>query len=353
MQKSYTSVYQINYSNLKNQITKWHNEVPRIKPYYAVKSLPHENIIEHLAKENINFDCASKGEINSVLKYTQPKNIIYANPSKSVDDIKSANSNNIDLMVVDSIEEIEKMDSVNPNIKKIIRVQSVELNSDIKFNSKFGATPDEVITMLQLLSKNKTFEGFSFHVGSKCKSEEAYYLTIKNIMDNYNHICMKNNMPIKLIDIGGGFSSYTNLSILNKILSPFYENFKLIAEPGRYFAEPLIDLYAKVTCVKKRFINNKPIYHITINDSVYSTFNGKLYDGQQYTPIPLYESNEWVDCVIFGQTCDSLDVICEHIKLPLPKVDSVFKFQNMGAYSLAACYGKFNGFNPPKKIELE
>lgn len=261
-------------------------------------------------------------------------------------------------MVVDSIEEVNKIDSINPNIKKVIRVKAIELNSEIKFNSKFGATDDEVYEMLKLMISNKTFEGFSFHVGSKCKNEEAYFLTIKNIMDNYNGFCIKHNIPIKLIDIGGGFSSYTNLNILNKILSPFQNHFtenniKLIAEPGRYFAEPAIDLYCKVIAVKKRNINNKIIYHITINDSVYSSFNGKLYDGQSYTPIPLYDSGEWIDCVIFGQTCDSLDVICENIKLPIPEINNIFKFQNIGAYSLAACYGRFNGFTPPKLLELE
>ena len=360
VRKSYTSLYQINYSNLKNQVTKWHNELPNIKPYYAVKSLPLENILKHLASSNVNFDCASRGEIQSVLKFSNPQNIIYANPSKSLDDITYSNNNNVNLMVVDSEEEIKKMDSIDPKIKKVIRIKAVELNSDIKFNSKFGATEEEVFKMLSILSKNNTFEGFSFHVGSKCKNEESYYLTIKNILDNYQNYCIKNNVPIKMIDIGGGFSSHTNLTILDKILTPFYKTFtdnkiKLIAEPGRYFAEPSVDLFCKVTSVKKRIIDHRTVYHITINDSVYSSFNGKLFDGQHYTPIPLYDSKEkeWVDCVIFGQTCDSLDVISEHIKLPLPEINSVFKFQNMGAYSLAACYGEFNGFNPPKEIELE
>ena len=347
---------------MKNQITKWHNEVPNIKPYYAVKSLPLENIIKHLASSNVNFDCASSNEIASVLKFSNPQNIVFANPSKSLDDIKYANDRNVNVMVVDSIEEIIKMDSINPNLKKIIRIKSVENDSDIKFNSKFGATEDEVYALLDYIVNNKiknysdSFEGFSFHVGSKCKNEESYFLTIKNIFDNYFNYCIKKNLKIKIIDIGGGFTSYTNLTGLYKILDPFYEqlkehNIKLIAEPGRYFAEPSIDLYCKVIAVKKR--NN--CYHITINDSVYSTFNGKLFDGQKYTPIPLWDStdDEWVDCIIFGQTCDSIDVICQHIKLPLPKIGNVFKFQNIGAYSLAACYGKFNGFSEPKPIELE
>ena len=299
------------------------------------------------------------GEIESVLKYSTPQNIVYANPSKSKDDISYANKHKVENMVVDSIEEIKKMDYINPNLKKIIRIQSVESNSDIKFNSKFGANEYEVFQIIDYLksTNSTTFEGFSFHVGSKCKNEESYFLTIKNIMDNYYNYCIKKNMPIKLIDIGGGFSSHTNLTILSKILEPFYKKFKnedikMIAEPGRYFSQPAIDLYCKVISVKKR---QNSIYHITVNDSVYSTFNGKLFDGQEYTPIPLWDSTDtqWVDCVIFGQTCDSLDVLCHNIKLPLPKLDDVFKFKNMGAYSLAACYGRFNGFNEPKELELE
>ena len=100
-------------------MTKWHNELPNIKPYYAVKSLPLENILKHLSASNVNFDCASRGEIESVLKYSSPQNIVYANPSKSMDDIQYANNNNVDNMVVDSLEEIKKMDYINPNIKKI------------------------------------------------------------------------------------------------------------------------------------------------------------------------------------------------------------------------------------------
>ena len=96
VKSSRTSLYQINYSNLKNQVTKWHNEVPNIKPYYAVKSLPLENILKHLASSNVNFDCASPGEIQSVLKFSSPQNIIYANTSKSIEDITYANINNID-----------------------------------------------------------------------------------------------------------------------------------------------------------------------------------------------------------------------------------------------------------------
>ena len=97
---------------MKNQITKWHNEVPNIKPYYAVKSLPLENIIKHLASSTVNFDCASSSEIASVLKFSNPQNIVFANPSKSLDDIKYANDRNVNVMVVSNCKLLKKRELV-------------------------------------------------------------------------------------------------------------------------------------------------------------------------------------------------------------------------------------------------
>ena len=350
VRKSYTSLYQINYSNLKNQVTKWHNELPNIKPYYAVKSLPLENILKHLASSNVNFDCASRGEIQSVLKFSNPQNIIYANPSKSLYDITYSNNNNVNLMVVDSEEEIKKMDSIDPKIKKVIRIKAVELNSDIKFNSKFGATDEEVFKMLSLLKKNNTFEGFSFHVGSKCKNEESYYLTIKNILDNYQNYCIKNNVPIKMIDIGGGFSSHTNLTILDKILTPFYKNFKdnnikLIAEPGRYFAEKTHILVLNI--IGKKIIKNEDNEKIIIyylNDGIYGSFNCIYFDHSKPTISPFNERDgvQYKSC-LFGPTCDSIDLIADNIMLPELAIGEWVYVENFGAYTIAAS-SNFNGF---------
>ena len=126
-QKSYTSVYQINYSNLKNQVTKWHNELPNIKPYYAVKSLPLENILKHLALSNVNFDCASYGEIKQILDLgISSDRIIYANPYKSSTDIKYALDNKVPITVVDSVEELQKIKSIG----KVNSNEKIELYVD-------------------------------------------------------------------------------------------------------------------------------------------------------------------------------------------------------------------------------
>ena len=115
---------------------------------------------------------------------------------------------------------------------------------------------------------------------------------------------------------------------------------RLIAEPGRLISAPSLDVIVKVIAVNKK----NDMYNITINDSIYHSFQGKMYDFQKFTPMPLYKGINVV-CNIFGQTCESLDIICKNVNMPIPKIGDYILFTNMGAYSLASSNGKFTGFN--------
>ena len=71
-----------------------------------------------LAKNQINFDCASKGEIKQVLDLDINHNrIIYANPYKSDSDIKYAESKDV-LIVHAAGNDAKDIDTEN-DLKKI------------------------------------------------------------------------------------------------------------------------------------------------------------------------------------------------------------------------------------------
>jgi len=156
-----------------------------------------------------------------------------------------------------------------------------------------------------------------------------------------------------VIDIGRGFENESqllelhnqlvNLNILERFAG---KNITFIAEPGRLFSKGAIDVYTKVIALRETYIDNILTLFITINDSVYHSFQGKIFDHQVFEPKALYssDSDELVRCVIFGQTCDSIDIIVEDIMLPYPKLNDILLFQHMGAYSLASAEGRFNGF---------
>lgn len=339
---NYKSITKYNTKELNNIIKEWFINIPYIKPYYAVNSLPNIKLIKYLSKSGFGFDCVSKGEIKSVLKYSS--DIIYTNPTKSIFDIKYALNKNINFMVIDSIEEIQKISELNKNIYYIIRIQADELYSQIKFNKKFGASYNEVNDIIYYITSNKLkLYGFSFHVGTKCSNMKAYKNTIDIILNSYLIDCYKNNIYPNVIDIGGGFEKTIQLKELNDELNDIKEtlnnnNIHLIAEPGRLISNSVLKLYCNIIAIREKNIDGIKTLLITINDSIYNTFQGKIFDGQTYNPIPLYEVNnrDLVRCIIYGQSCSSLDIICENILLPYPKLGDTLLFNNIGSYSLVS-----------------
>lgn len=336
----------------KQVLTLWKTTIPYIKPFYAIKSCPDKELLNFCNNENIGFDYASKKELELVKDYENVETI-FANPTKSIEDIKYSKELGHNVYVIDSIEELIKIQKIDENAEYVIRILSNELFSSIKFNSKFGISIIEFKQILEYLyTHNLSLKGISYHVGSKCTNMKAHSNTINDIINNYLPLCMEYNLMPKLIDIGGGFENTLQLLQLNEELNPLLKtlennNIELIAEPGRLFSSGIYDVYVKIIALREKVINDMNILFITVNDSVYHTFQGKIYDGQTYEPVPLYNNinNENIRCVILGQTCDSLDVICDNIMMPYPELDDMLLFKNMGAYSLASSNGEFNGFS--------
>jgi ornithine decarboxylase len=361
---TYRSVAKLNYDYTEKIIQSWMKTLPYIQPFYAVKSFPNKDFLKFLSNyAGVGYDCASKKEIQSVISgisgisgisITPP--IIFANPTKSIKDIQYATYTGVHLYVVDSIEEIQKIQTIDTKARYVIRILSDELYSAIKFNKKFGASYEEVQNIIDYISlQNLHLEGFSYHVGSKCSNMKAHIQTINIILAQYLPYCNDKHIYPTIIDIGGGFESEQQLIELDEQLTDPEENIlqniqnrnlRLIAEPGRLFSQGVLEIYTKIIAIREKVVDNIRTLYITINDSVYHSFQGKIYDGQTYEPIPFYESEgkEFVRCVIFGQTCDSIDMIVENSILPYPKLGDTLLFTNMGSYSLASATGNFNGF---------
>jgi ornithine decarboxylase len=345
---SYESIAVFNKQSVLSKLNVWNKYLPEITPYYAIKSLSDTHILNTIANNNIidvGFDVASKNEIELIKKYNSP--VILSNPIKSPEDISYAKINNIKYIVCDNIEDCNKTLSIYPDAHLIWRIKSIESYSLIKFNSKFGASIDDTINMLN--SKNtdhikKNIVGLSFHVGSKCSSSNAHLHTINLIIDELLNYLIINKINLKIINIGGGFVTDDDIINLGNSIKYYtinnIKNIEYIAEPGRYFSLDCIDLYTKIISIKEE----KSVYNIYINDSIYNTFSGKVYDHQIFTPIPTYNNKEMKKCIIWGNTCDGDDIICESVYLPKPSIGDVLYWKNIGAYSLASSCDGFNGF---------
>lgn len=352
--------YVIDLGELTAAVAKWREYLPRIKPYYAIKCNPNLVLLEALASLGVNFDCASEQEIRTVIEITQdPTRIIFANPCKMSSQIRYARANDVDLMTFDCEEELYKIKLYHPYAKLILRLAVDDSKSVCKFNKKFGCKIDQVKELLVIAKTLKlSIAGFSFHVGSNCSSAEVFY---KAIEECSNAVKIANTLEIypKMFDFGGGFPGTDDKAVkfeeiaeaINKGIDDFFPNaetdsLEFIAEPGRYFAQRTHTLVMNV--IGKKIVNSDKeedkmiVYYL--NDGVYGSFNCIFFDHEHPTILPFNERDgKQYKSLLWGPTCDSIDMICENVMLPELAIGEWVYVENFGAYTAAAS-SSFNGF---------
>ena len=100
--------------------------------------------------------------------------------------------------------------------------------------------------------------------------------------------------------------------------------------------------------IGKAVREGKPCYYI--DDSVYHTFSGIIFDHCQYH-LKSFRKGKAEVSAVFGQTCDGLDVISQSELLPELEIEDLVCSENIGAYSNASATW-FNGFPPAKVVHI-
>jgi ornithine decarboxylase len=361
-------------------------QLPRIKPHYAVKCNPDEQVIRVLAQLGCNFDCASKAEISLVKSCgVSSERIIYANPCKPENHLRYAVENGVKLVTFDNQDELKKISRVSPDIGAILRIATEDHDSLCPLSTKFGALPDEIFELL-LLAKHLgvRIEGVAFHVGSGCRSVETYIHALyhsREIFDMAENIGME---PFHLLDIGGGFPGFDGESPITfydiccgireaiDLLFPA-DQVQVIAEPGRYFVSSAFTLATRIiarrfrtqsqegdgSCLKAGFCLQEDISRSSlvadyyVDDGVYGSFRDVISLGVVFYPKTFTSSDDsaidyarFVRSSVFGPTCDSIDCIIRNYPLPILQVGDWLYYTNMGAYTISLA-SRFNGFSCP------
>ncbi|THB69720.1 MAG: type III PLP-dependent enzyme, partial [Gammaproteobacteria bacterium] len=157
---------------------------------------------------------------------------------------------------------------------------------------------------------------------------------------------------LSVLDIGGGFPADYSEQIdisrfcqpINEALQQLPDHIQVIAEPGRYISAAAMTSISRIVGKARR--NDKTWYYI--DDGVYGSFSGMIYDHAQY-PLTVYSDiPELEEAVIAGPTCDSIDVIAKDILLPPLNIGDLIIGEQMGAYTSASA----TDFNLAKRAEF-
>lgn len=335
----------------------WLRKMPRVTPYFAVKSNPDPTVIKILAKLNGNFDCASKNEITYVMKHgVSGERIIFANPMKAPSQIEFAKNVGVDKLTADCEHELFKIKDLFPEAKIIIRFRCDSENADINLGLKYGCDPKhEAIKLIHLTkSLGLTLYGFSFHVGSPCGDLAAYAQGIRIAEKLIGYAKSVGCYEANLIDIGGGFPGESDYDFnqvsqtINNAIEHIDPSIKIISEPGRYYVTAAFTAVAHLFGKKTIIQDNEETRMYYVNDGTFGSFIEELLDMKTRCPTSLNgiaSDGEYLS-TLWGPTCDSLDCIVKKKLLPDFEVGDWLIWGDMGAYT-SSCASKFNGFQPP------
>ena len=357
------------FNRVRHSLSLWEENLSTIKIHYAMKCCDEPNLLEFLADRGVGFDCASKNEIERILALGVDANrIVFAHPIKSIASIKYAKEQGVQRLVFDSENELRKILRYYPDCEVFLRVKPKFTNAKIQLSKKFGADPTEVLSLLTLCSElGANFIGFSFHVGSLCDDMTTFRVALEYVADLKSK-AESLGLNVSFVDIGGGFLppsapakvpfvqiAETINAAINELLGD--DEIEVIAEPGRFLSSDYMDLHLPIISVKVHTEpNGETEQSIFVPDGIYGAFNALNYDHAE----PHFEirtegayegtesSVERIKTLLWGQTCDSADLVYEEMMWPKLEVGDLISISKFSAYTYAPT-SFFNGF-PHHKV---
>ncbi|KAK3491323.1 ornithine decarboxylase [Neurospora crassa] len=369
------------------QHLRWKLNLPRVKPFYAVKCHPDERLLQLLAALGTGFDCASKAEIEQVLRMgVDPSRIIYAQPCKTNSYLRYVAQQGVRQMTFDNADELRKIARLYPDAELFLRILTDDSSSLCRFSMKFGASLDSTDGLLGLARQlGLNVVGVSFHVGSGASDPTAFLKAVQDAHVVFQQAAAY-GYSLKTLDVGGGFCSDDSFEQMASVLRaaldeyfPAHTGVNLIAEPGRYYASSAFTLACNI--IARRTIqdgsavsvsgsssmsddgsvnNGDARYMVYVNDGLYGNFSSIMFDHQHpvakilraggrtmYNSVAAHESSaeDAIEYSIWGPTCDGIDRITESIRFrEILDVGDWLYFEDMGAYTKCSAT-TFNGFS--------
>ena len=363
-----TPLFVVDHDELRRNYAMFRKYLPRIQVYYAVKANSDPAIVRTFYQAGASFDVASMPEFENVyanIKHLPAKErqdwiwdkIIYANPIKAIETLKQLDQYK-PLVTYDNYEEIKKIKKYAPRAGLALRLMVPNTGAMVELSSKFGASPGEAVDMILEADRvGLTVEGISFHVGSQTTNFGNYVAAINLAANIFKEARDRGYTKMNLLDIGGGFPApydatvkpFRELAkvIIRELERLFPKNIQILAEPGRFLCATAATAVSKI--IGKAVRDGKLRYYI--NDGVYHTFSGVIFDHCQYH-LKAFKKGPTQICSVFGPTCDALDVVSMAENLPDNlEIGDLLYSEQIGAYSHASST-YFNGFPPATVVHV-
>jgi ornithine decarboxylase len=343
---------------VRQQFKRLRRALPGVDLHYALKPFPHPAVVRAIAALGGSLDLATTGEVQLAASLgVEGARCIHTHPIKRDIDIRNALHHDVRVFVVDNPDEVRKFRRYRDKAELLIRVSFRSPGAVSDLSRKFGCDPENALALIRLAAQlGIEVRGVSFHVGSQAPNPMKHVEAIDACARLLAAARREKLGVLDTLDIGGGFPIDYSKRVpeigrfcapIRKALQGLPARVRVIAEPGRYIVGPAAIGVATVMGRAER----EGLWWYYLDDGVYGSYSGQLYDHAQYPIEALRMEGELRPSVLAGPTCDSIDVIAENILLPKLKAGDLVVGRAMGAYTWAtAC--EFNFFPKPAVVSV-
>jgi diaminopimelate decarboxylase len=318
---------------------------------YGTKAFPNVAVMRVLAEEGIGADVASLGELRFAQAAGLAGESIVVHGNNKSDEELSASATAGALVVLDSLEEIDRARAAGVT-RTLIRVTpgiEADTHESIRtghHGSKFGLTPED---SLEALRRSPEIEGLHVHIGSGLGSLAAAAMAVDWIAAFAARARDELGWQLRTLDLGGGLgvalrpgeAELTIAEFVGGLLSELeraraqerLDAARVILEPGRSLtARAGVTLYT-VGSVK---VSGDSTAYVAVDGGMSDNPRPALY-GARYTAV-LAERADAPPTrayTIVGKHCESGDLLITEVDLPEPQRGDVLAVPGTGAYTLA------------------
>lgn len=319
--------------------------------HYAVKANANRKVLNIICQAGLGADCVSGGEIKRCLEVGFPANkIVYAGVGKSDWEINLGLDNDIFCFNVESIPELEVINSLAAAKGKTARV-CFRINPDVGAHThanittglaenKFGIAMRDMEPAIEEAAKlsNIQFIGLHFHIGSQILDMGDFEALCNRINDLQDELERK-HIKIENINVGGGLGIDYNHP--NRQPVPNFKDYfdtyahhlrlrpgqKLHFELGRAVVGQMGSLITRVLYVKQGAAKQFAICDAGMTDLIRPALYQAYHKIENITSDAKEETYD-----VVGPICESSDVFAKAVDLNKVSRGDILAIRSAGAY---------------------
>ena len=350
-----TPLFVIDEADFKSRIMSWKSALNSNfgnsagEVYYASKSFVSVEVAKWISEAGIGIDVCTGGELAVALAANFPADRIEVHGNnKSEEEIRAAIEVGVAKIVIDSMQEIERVDQIAKAANKVQKVllritPGVEAHTheaistaheDVKFGFSIASGAAWKAINAAQSAANISLEGLHCHIGSQIFENEGFILATKRLLELSAKFRDEFKSELLELDLGGGYGiaylAGDKTFDPNQVMAALAELVKsecnrhnlkvpkISIEPGRAIAGPTTTtLYEVGTTKDVELDGGKTRRYIAVDGGMSDNIRPGLY-GAKYSALLANRTSSAtaINSRLVGKHCESGDIIIRDIGLP-------------------------------------